>query len=94
MNVSLTPELEDMIRQRVDSGRYNNASEVVRDALRHLEEHERVHLQHLRALLAVGEEDERRGNLVDYTPELMDDIYREAEELFLRGEEPDPDVCP
>lgn len=92
MNVSLTPQLEAMIRERVESGRYNNASEVVRDALRHLEEHERV--QHLRALLAVGEEDERRGNLVDYTPELMDDIYREAEELFLRGEEPDPEVCP
>jgi antitoxin ParD1/3/4 len=92
MNVSLTPELEAMIRQRVESGRYNNASEVVRDALRHLEEHER--LQNLRTLLTVGEDDVRRGNLVDYTPALMDDIYREAEELFRRGEEPDPDVCP
>ena len=92
MNVSLTPQLEAMIRQRVESGRYNNASEVVREALRRLEEHEQ--LMHLRSLLAVGLEDERRGDLVEFTPELMDDIYREAEELFRNGAEPDPDVCP
>jgi antitoxin ParD1/3/4 len=92
MNVSLTPELEASIRQRVGSGRYHDASEVVQEALRLLEEHER--LQHLRALLEVGRQDELRGDLVTYTPELMDEIYREAEEMFRRGEEPDPDVCP
>jgi antitoxin ParD1/3/4 len=74
LNVSLTPELEAMIRQQIDSGRYNNASEVVRDALRLLDEHQRV--QHLRSLLAVGSEDERRGDLVDFTPELLEDIVR------------------
>ncbi len=34
MNVSLTAELENVIEQKVKSGLYNNASEVVRDALR------------------------------------------------------------
>lgn len=34
MNVSLTPELEQFIRRKVDSGLYGNASEVVREALR------------------------------------------------------------
>jgi antitoxin ParD1/3/4 len=34
MHVSLTPELENMVKQKVDSGLYNNASEVVREALR------------------------------------------------------------
>ena len=92
MNVSLTPQLETMIRERVESGRYTNASEVVREALRLLEEHERM--QHLRSLLAVGEEDERRGDLVEYTPEWIEDIHRRVEERFQRGEEPDPDVCP
>ena len=67
MNVSLTPHLEAMVRQRVESGRYNNASEVVRDALRLLEEHERV--EHLRSLLAVGLEQSRRGEVVEFTPE-------------------------
>lgn len=36
MNVSLTPELERYIRRKVASGLYNNASEVIREALRHL----------------------------------------------------------
>jgi len=34
MNVSLTPELEKFVREKVASGLYNNASEVVREALR------------------------------------------------------------
>ena len=42
MNVSLTPELEQFVQTKVESGRYNSASEVVREALRLLEEHEKV----------------------------------------------------
>jgi antitoxin ParD1/3/4 len=38
MNVSLTPELEQFVSTKVDSGRYTSASEVVREALRLLEE--------------------------------------------------------
>ena len=40
MNVSLTPELEKFVSHKVKAGRYNSASEVVREALRLLEEHE------------------------------------------------------
>ena len=42
MNVSLTPELEKFVAGKVESGRYNSASEVVREALRLLEEHDRA----------------------------------------------------
>ena len=38
MNVSLTPELEAFVARKVESGRYNSASEVVREALRLLED--------------------------------------------------------
>lgn len=34
LNVNLTPKLEKLVRQKVSSGRYNSASEVVREALR------------------------------------------------------------
>jgi antitoxin ParD1/3/4 len=34
MTVSLTPELEKFVSAKVGSGRYNSASEVVREALR------------------------------------------------------------
>ncbi len=42
MNVSLTPELEKYVRRKVTSGLYNNASEVIRQALRLLLEQEAV----------------------------------------------------
>jgi antitoxin ParD1/3/4 len=34
MNINLTPQLEQLVRQKVSSGLYNSASEVVREALR------------------------------------------------------------
>jgi len=40
MNVALTAHWEGFIRQLIDSGRYNNASEVVRAALRKLQDTE------------------------------------------------------
>jgi antitoxin ParD1/3/4 len=46
MNVSLTPELEELVRAKVESGRYLSASEVMREALRLLEERDK--LQELR----------------------------------------------
>ena len=42
MNVSLTPDLENFVQQKVETGRYTSASEVVREALRLLEEHEQA----------------------------------------------------
>jgi antitoxin ParD1/3/4 len=42
MNVSLPPELEAFVTEKVKSRRYTSASEVVREALRLLEEHERI----------------------------------------------------
>jgi antitoxin ParD1/3/4 len=42
VNVSLTPELEEFIQKKVTSGRYTSASEVVREALRLLEDQEKV----------------------------------------------------
>jgi antitoxin ParD1/3/4 len=37
LNVNLTPQLETLVRKKVSSGRYNSASEVVREALRLME---------------------------------------------------------
>ena len=42
MNVNLTPELENLINEKVTSGLYNSASEVVRDALRLLREQDEL----------------------------------------------------
>lgn len=42
MNVNLTPQLEDLVRQKVASGRYTSASEVVREALRLMQEQDEL----------------------------------------------------
>lgn len=42
MNVNLTPQLEEMVRAKVSSGLYTSASEVVREALRLMEERDRL----------------------------------------------------
>jgi antitoxin ParD1/3/4 len=42
MNINLTPQLESMIRQKVTSGLYNSASEVIREALRLMEEQDQI----------------------------------------------------
>ena len=45
MNVSLTAELEQFVQGKVASGLYNNASEVIREGLRLLKEHDEVSLR-------------------------------------------------
>ena len=42
MNVNLTPQLEELVRSKVASGLYTSASEVVREALRLMEEQDRM----------------------------------------------------
>jgi antitoxin ParD1/3/4 len=42
MNISLTPQLEELVKRKVDSGLYVSASEVLREALRLLEERDRL----------------------------------------------------
>ena len=52
MNVSLTPELEKFVQTKVSKGRYTSASEVVREALRLLEEHDQARTSQLMAFNA------------------------------------------
>jgi antitoxin ParD1/3/4 len=47
VNISLTPELERLVNERVKSGRYASASEVIREGLRLLEEQEQLKRQRL-----------------------------------------------
>ena len=69
MHISLTPELEQRVRARVESGFYNNASEVIRDALRFWEQNEQLvqqmKLEALRRQLAVGEAQAGRGEFIE-----------------------------
>lgn len=94
MNVNLTPRLEAMIREKVASGLYNNSSEVVREALRLLDQQEQLQRERLRAAIVIGMDEIARGEGVEYTPELRDKIRREADRMLRDGDALDPDVCP
>ena len=62
MNVSLTKELEKFVRDRVESGRYHSASEVVREGLRLLESREQLRelqMDEMQKRIASGEDEER-----------------------------------
>ena len=54
MTVTLTKELESLVQQRVQSGRYADASDVVRDALRRLEQEDEYESPALEAALLEG----------------------------------------
>ena len=57
MNISLTPQLEKLVKTKVESGLYGSASEVMREALRLLEERDRRHavrVEELRAEIKKG----------------------------------------
>ncbi len=62
MNINLTPQLEEMVRQKVNSGLYTSASEVVREALRLLAASGLVDQRpHAKALVAKPDEQELAG---------------------------------
>ena len=66
MNVSLTPELEQYVSRKVESGLYHSASEVIREGLRLLREKDEIHqrkLDELRHEIRVGVEQADRGEL-------------------------------
>ena len=84
MNVSLTPELEKMINEKVATGRYHSASEVVREALRLLEEHDQVRrwrMEQLRTQINRGIEQIERGQVSRFNAE---EIKAEGRKRFAR----------
>ena len=64
MNVSLTPELEKFVGDKVESGLYNNASEVIRESLRLLKEHDEIRVK-WREQIERGWLDAQTGRAVD-----------------------------
>jgi len=60
-NINLTPELDSFIAAKIENGRYESASEVVRAALRGLEREEREYDLKMAALLQAIDEGDASG---------------------------------
>ncbi|GAB4415585.1 MAG: hypothetical protein OHK0021_22340 [Bryobacter sp.] len=80
VSISITPELDAFLQSRVQSGRYQTTSEVVREALRLLErreqERDEAFLQ-LKAQLQRGASEAERGELLD-----GDQVFDELREMI------------
>ena len=77
MQISLTPELEELVNEKVASGLYDDASEVVRDALRLMDRQDAVYklkLERLRELLIQGEQS---GDFTGPMEDLLHKVERE-----------------
>ena len=77
LNISVTRQLERFIDSRVASGRYQSASQVVREGLRLLKQRESVRkaaLDEVRSKIAIGLEQAKRGELLD-----GEQVFREIE---------------
>lgn len=88
ISLTVTEEAEAKIRQKVESGLYHSDAEVIEEALRLLDEHDR--LRWLRAAIADGDQ----GEDIAYTPELRAEMWDTALRGAEAGEKPDPDVLP
>lgn len=78
LNVSLTPQLEKLVKEKVKSGRYLSSSEVVREGLRLLDERDRLAQERFEVLkreIALGIEQADRGEVA---PLDLDVIYHEV----------------
>ena len=88
MNVSLTPELEQLVNEKVQSGLYQTASEVVREALRLLKERDHAREQ-LRADVKAGFDALARGEGRIYDKASGRTGPRQRLVVRCRGREPD-----
>ena len=93
MAYRLTPKHEMLVERIMTSGRYDDADEVIDEALQQMGAREQ-RLAQLRAALAVAEEQIARGEVVAWTPELHAEIMREARAAAKAGKAPKADVCP
>jgi antitoxin ParD1/3/4 len=68
MNVTLTPDEEQFIKQTIERGRFNSPGEIVRAAFRLLKEQEAVYqirLEELRKEIQIGLDQAERGELIE-----------------------------
>jgi putative addiction module CopG family antidote len=80
MNVTLAPDLEKFVREQVETGHYPSAEELVRDAVLRLKLDEKRHQisgDELRRLIAVGQAEADRGELLD-SEEVFEELERHS----------------
>ena len=92
MVIQLSPETEAQVREFFERGGYDDPGAVLEEALRVLKE--RDQLARLRELIAVADEQAARGQVVQWTPDFLDRLKREAAENVRLGKPFRDEVIP
>ena len=92
MSIQLSPEAEALVRQLVERGDYDDPEAVVDEALRVLMERDK--LERLKKLIAIGDEQAARGQVVPWTPDFLDRLKGEAAEDIRLGRPFKDEVIP
>ena len=85
MNVSLPNELAEFIKSKVTSGRYSSSSEVVREALRLLEQHDAIQAEKLRWLQKSWSDGIASGDGGEFDPESVKAEARKMRDEITRA---------
>jgi antitoxin ParD1/3/4 len=93
MHVNFSPEMEGFIKNKVASGFYGNATEVIRDAIRRMQAEE-SRVAAWQAAIKEGDAQLDRGEGVAYTPEALNDITKNAISAMHSGQPMNPDALP
>ena len=78
MNVSLTPDLEELVKRKVDSGAYRSATDVVRDALELLEERDARKLDALRKGIQHAVDQIEGGEFTEYETDRLNELFEKV----------------
>ena len=90
MNIQLDKQTEAFIERKVKDGTFKDASEAIREAVILWAERD-DRRQFLEDELAIGIDDVKAGNVVEWTPALVDGIFEKAMQRFDAGERSERD---
>jgi antitoxin ParD1/3/4 len=93
MNISLTKEFETYVAQKVESGLYHSASEVIRDGLRLMKERDELHqtrLGELRRDIAIGVDQADRGQVRTFNEDVATRVKVRGRKRLASKDRSDP----
>ena len=93
MHVNFSPEMEGFIKNKVASGFYGNATEVIRDAIRRMQAEE-IRVAAWQSAIKEGDAQLDRGEGVAYSAKALNDITQSAISAMHSSQPMNPDVLP
>jgi antitoxin ParD1/3/4 len=94
VNITLTPEVEKLVRDRIERGDYENADVLVQEAVNRLLQEDHAEREQLRQAIQEGIDDLERGDHADYSEhtikELVTDVHQRGLKRLADRQKPDP----